>query len=53
MGRRGWNVVITTPFGPADGMLVGGSMLAKSKISLISIGFFFVCLVEGGWTYQA
>lgn len=45
MDRHGWNVVITTPFGLTDGMLELGSMVTKSKISLISILFFLVVIV--------
>lgn len=45
MDRHGWNVVITTPFGLTDGMLELGSMVTKSKISLISILFFFLVVI--------
>lgn len=38
-------MVIATPFGLTDGMLELGSMVTKSKISLISILFFLVVVV--------
>lgn len=38
-------MVITTPFGLTDGILELGSMVTKSKISLISILFFFWLLL--------
>lgn len=38
-------MVIATPFGLTDGILELGSMVTKSKISLISIGFFLVVVV--------
>lgn len=38
-------MVIATPFGLTDGMLELGSMVTKSKISLISILFFLVVFV--------
>lgn len=34
--------MITTPFGPADEMVVKESMFAKSKISLLRFVFFCI-----------